>query len=313
MKAQRPTMQDVAAAAGVSLKTVSRVVNGEPGVRRSTALRVQAAIAELGYRPNDVARSLRARSAAASIGLVIGDVANPFYSAIARAVEVRTRRAGSVLVTASSGEDPDQEREVVEMLLARRVDGLLLVPAAGDHGWLAEEMRRGVRVVFLDRLEKTPDGFKVFFFFRHGASFVRYELVLVVDLIRWNQGLTVYAQTLPLSSVPNTTDAPLRTHSAPDDPAAWRWRKVVHGDATRPGKDGGGAASRAFPRARDYPRECPQEDGGRHGATRHAACYGSRSASHGALRLTEPRPACQSSSGSPARGVQRLVNTPRAT
>ena len=150
-------------AAGVSLKTVSRVVNAEPGVRQSTAARVRSAIEALGYRPNDVARSLRARSVGATIGLVIGDVANPFYSAIARAVEVRTRREGSVLVAASSDEDPDTERKVVEMLLARRIDGLLLVPAAGDHGWLAEEMRHGVRVVFLDRPSDSLDADSVVF------------------------------------------------------------------------------------------------------------------------------------------------------
>lgn len=144
-------MHDVALAAGVSLKTVSRVVNGEPGVRAATADRVAAAIADLGYRPDAVARSLRVRAASATIGLVIGDVANPFYSAITRAVEIRARRANSVLVAASSDEDPDKEREVVEMLLARRVDGLLLVPSRGDHRWLTEEMRRGVHVVSLDR------------------------------------------------------------------------------------------------------------------------------------------------------------------
>lgn len=144
-------MHDVAQAAGVSMKTVSRVVNGEPGVRGTTASRVESAIAELGYRPDAVARSLRVRTASATIGLVIGDVANPFYSAITRAVEVRARRDNSVLVAVSSDEDPDTEREVVEMLLARRVDGLLLVPSRGDHRWLAREIHRGVRVVSLDR------------------------------------------------------------------------------------------------------------------------------------------------------------------
>lgn len=151
MTEMRPTMNDVADAAGVSLKTVSRVVNAEPGVRPATATRVEAAIADLGYRPNDVARRLRSRETSTTVGLVIGDVSNPFYSTIARAVETRARRDRSVLVTASSDEDPAKEREVVEMLLAHRVDGLLLVPAPGDHGWLADEIRRGVRIVSLDR------------------------------------------------------------------------------------------------------------------------------------------------------------------
>lgn len=148
---RRPTMRDVAGAAGVSLKTVSRVVNGEPGVLGTTVDRVEAAILELGYRPNAVARSLRVRTTSATVGLVIGDLANPFYSAIARAVEICARREHSVLVAVSSDEDPATEHEVVEMLLARRVDGLLLVPSRGDHRWLSEEIRRGVRVVSLDR------------------------------------------------------------------------------------------------------------------------------------------------------------------
>lgn len=144
-------MQDVAQAAGVSMKTVSRVVNGEPGVRGTTASRVESAIAELGYRPDALARSLRVRTTSPTIGLVIGDVANPFYSAITRAVEVWARRNNGVLVAVSSDEDPATEREVVEMLLDRRADGLLLVPSRGDHSWLSQEMRRGVHVVSLDR------------------------------------------------------------------------------------------------------------------------------------------------------------------
>ena len=79
-------MRDVASTAGVSVKTVSRVVNGEVGVRAETAARVDAAIGRLGFTRNDLASSLRSGRAGA-LGLVIEDVANPFYSAIARAVE----------------------------------------------------------------------------------------------------------------------------------------------------------------------------------------------------------------------------------
>jgi LacI family transcriptional regulator len=83
----RPTMHDVARAAGVSLKTVSRVVNGEPNVRPETEQRVQQAIGRLGFRRNDAERSLRQRHRPRTLGLVIGDVGNPFSSAIARGVE----------------------------------------------------------------------------------------------------------------------------------------------------------------------------------------------------------------------------------
>jgi LacI family transcriptional regulator len=144
-------MNDVAQAAGVSLKTVSRVVNGEPGVGAATAERVSDAIANLGFRRNDLARSLRQARASATLGLIIEDLANPFYSTIARAVEEVARRRGYVVITGSSEESGERERELMATLLSRRVDGLLLVPAARDHSYLRAELAMGVRVVFLDR------------------------------------------------------------------------------------------------------------------------------------------------------------------
>jgi LacI family transcriptional regulator len=144
-------MNDVAQAAGVSLKTVSRVVNGERGVGVATAERVSEAIADLGFRRNDLARSLRRAHASATLGLIIEDLANPFYSTIARAVEEVARRRGYVVITASSEESGGHERELVATMLSRRVDGLLLVPAARDHGYLRSELAMGVHVVFLDR------------------------------------------------------------------------------------------------------------------------------------------------------------------
>jgi LacI family transcriptional regulator len=88
-------MSDVAAAAGVSLKTVSRVVNEEPGVRRETAEIVPQTIAQLGFRRNDLARALRHGRRSGLFGLVIEDVSNPFYSTITRGVEEVTRSAAS--------------------------------------------------------------------------------------------------------------------------------------------------------------------------------------------------------------------------
>jgi LacI family transcriptional regulator len=142
-------MKDVAEEAGVSLKTVSRVVNSEAGVGNGTGQRVSAAIERLGFRRNDVARSLRAASS--TLGLIIEDVANPFYSTIARAVEDVARREGYVVIASSSEESAERERELVTTLLSRQVEGLLLVPAARDHGYLRPELAMGMRVVFLDR------------------------------------------------------------------------------------------------------------------------------------------------------------------
>jgi LacI family transcriptional regulator len=141
-------MRDVAVLAGVSLKTVSRVINDEPNVAESTAARVNAAIAELGFRRNDLARSLRHGRSSATLGLVIEDVANPFYSAITQAVESVARERGFMVIAGSCSEDPDLERELVQALLRRRVDALVLVPAAASHAWLAVEE---TPVVFLDR------------------------------------------------------------------------------------------------------------------------------------------------------------------
>ena len=143
-------MRDVAATAGVSLKTVSRVINGEAAVAPATAARVSGAIAELGFERNDLARSLRHGHSSGTLGLVIEDVGNPFYSVVAQAVEDAARDRGLLLITASAREDPEREHELATALLRRRVDALLVVPTTRDHRYL---LRNGdhVSAVFLDR------------------------------------------------------------------------------------------------------------------------------------------------------------------
>ncbi|NUO99521.1 MAG: LacI family DNA-binding transcriptional regulator [Nonomuraea sp.] len=143
-------MKDVASAAGVALKTVSRVVNDEPGVHPATAERVRAAIDRLGYSRNESARGLR-RGMTATIGLVIEDVADPFYAGLSRAVEDVVIEHGCLLLSGSSGEEPGRERELVETFCARRVDGLIVVPAGDDHAYLRGELETGTPVVFADR------------------------------------------------------------------------------------------------------------------------------------------------------------------
>jgi LacI family transcriptional regulator len=143
-------MRDVAQRAGVSLKTVSRVINGEAGVAAETAARVGDAIAALGFQRNDLARSLRHGRSSATIGLIIEDVANPFYSAVAQAVETAARERELMLITVSCEEDPEREREMVTALLRRRVDALLIVPAGREHRWL-QDAAAGTPIVFLDR------------------------------------------------------------------------------------------------------------------------------------------------------------------
>jgi LacI family transcriptional regulator len=143
-------MVDVAELAGVSLKTVSRAINGEPGVSAATVEKVLAAASELRYARNDLAASLRHGNRSDTIGLIIEDLANPFYSAIAKAVEDVARERSCLVLTASAGEDPERERELVSAMLRRRVDAILIVPAGTDHRYLGAD-GLAARAVFLDR------------------------------------------------------------------------------------------------------------------------------------------------------------------
>jgi LacI family transcriptional regulator len=145
-------MHDVAALAGVALATVSRVVNGKPGVSVATQARVQAAINRLDYRRNVNASSLRRLDRkTATIGLVLEDVANPFMSALHRAVEDRARERGVLVFAGSCDEDSRREQELISALRARRVDGIIVVPAGTDHGYLLPAARLGTAMVFVDR------------------------------------------------------------------------------------------------------------------------------------------------------------------
>jgi LacI family transcriptional regulator len=132
------------------LKTVSRVINAEAGVATATAERVGEAITALGFQRNDLARSLRHGLSSSTLGLVIEDVANPFYSTVAQAVETAARVRGFLLITASAREDADRERELVSALVGRRVDALLIVPAGPDQRY-AETMRGRTAFVYVDR------------------------------------------------------------------------------------------------------------------------------------------------------------------
>jgi LacI family transcriptional regulator len=151
----RVTLRDVAHEAGVSIKTVSRVVNGEREVNPATAVRVGEVLERLGYQPNELARSLRGQRSR-TIGLIIADISNPFYSGCAKAVEEVVRDRGYTVILCASSEDAEVERAYVEMLTRRRVDGLLLVPAADGHEYLAAPQVAGLPVVALDRPVEEP-------------------------------------------------------------------------------------------------------------------------------------------------------------
>jgi LacI family transcriptional regulator len=143
----RPTMKDVASRAGVALKTVSRVVNGEPGVTPETARRVQGAIEDLGFRRNESARLLRT-GRTATLGFIADTWADPDQAAVYRGLESIAREEGYLLFTGSTDRDPDREERLALAMCARRVDGLVLIPTPGSHDYLLSEIEAGVATVF---------------------------------------------------------------------------------------------------------------------------------------------------------------------
>jgi LacI family transcriptional regulator len=147
-----PRLLDVANAAGVSLRTASRVLNDDPRVAPDTRQRVRAAISDLSFQPDAMARSLRAGTDTA-IGFVVESIADPFFAAVIDAVEQEMSRHGRSVLVASTRRDPDWERDVVERMLRRRVAGLLLTPASGSHAWLKPSKPGAphVPVVLVDR------------------------------------------------------------------------------------------------------------------------------------------------------------------
>lgn len=147
----RATMQHVATLAGVSLKTVSRVVNGETGVSGPLVERVQEAVTRLGYRHNLAASNLRRGSRTASIGMLVQELSNDYCGQLLGAVEARARERGVVVMSASLDEEPERERELVTRLVARRIDGLILMPATDDQSYLTPEIVAGLEVVVVDR------------------------------------------------------------------------------------------------------------------------------------------------------------------
>ncbi|MGW2817903.1 LacI family DNA-binding transcriptional regulator [Streptomyces sp. NPDC001415] len=149
---RRPTLADVAREVGVSAKTVSRVLNEDGPVSARTREQVLTAVARLGFQPNLMARNIRVGGPDTTIGLVVPDLGNPFFGAVAGGIEATVRDRGLTLLMGSSGEDPDRERDLTSKFLARRVSILMIVPSVGaDHSHLKSHRAAGLPVVFLDR------------------------------------------------------------------------------------------------------------------------------------------------------------------
>ncbi|MEJ8668863.1 LacI family DNA-binding transcriptional regulator [Streptomyces sp. MS1.AVA.1] len=149
------TMADVARSAGVSVATVSHVLNGTRPVLPHTRQAVLDAMDELGYTPNTLARSL-VTSRTRSIGLAVSAISNPYFTEILQGVEAGALEHGYSLLIADPHDDPVHERKVVQLLHERRVDGMIVAPSADPRELLAYLGRHKVPTVLLDRVVDTP-------------------------------------------------------------------------------------------------------------------------------------------------------------
>ena len=199
-------MRDVAALAGVSLKTVSRVVNREPGVSDDLRERVERAVERLDYTHNLTASNLRrSHGRTGVVGALVQDVSNSFSVGLLRSLEDAARERQCVVLAASIDEEADRERALVADLVARRVDGLILMPSTVDQSYLASEVRAGLPTVFVDRPPRGVESDSVLVDNRRGAREAVAHLV--------SGGHTRVAALVDLTSIP-TAAARLRGYEA---------------------------------------------------------------------------------------------------
>jgi LacI family transcriptional regulator len=144
------TVADVAKRAGVSVSTAARVLSGTGYAAEDTRRLVHDAARDLGYVPNQIARSLRTRQTQ-TIGLLVGDVENSFYSVIAKHVEAEAKDAGYRVVLCNSDDDPKVEREYLKLLEGMRVDALIVTPTSKNRKALASLMAQDIVIVQVDR------------------------------------------------------------------------------------------------------------------------------------------------------------------
>jgi len=151
------TIKDVAALAGVSVATTSRVLSGNPATSADARSRVHAAAAELDYLPNAQARALRSTRTHA-IGLLVPDVRNPFFADLAHTVEQAALVHGFVTLLGNANERKDQQDRYLDNLIARRVDGIIVAPLGDGSGSIRSVVAREIPAVFIDR---TIDGIEL--------------------------------------------------------------------------------------------------------------------------------------------------------
>lgn len=154
------TIKDIARAAGVSVSTVSHALSGNRPISEATRARVLEAVAVLGYRPNRLAQGLVSKTTR-SLGLLVPDLANPFFSAMAEALEVQAQERGYSVILCNTNLDPEREADYLDVLLSRQVDGLLYFPGtSAPNPALQDALERQIPIVVVDeRLDGAPGVF----------------------------------------------------------------------------------------------------------------------------------------------------------
>ncbi|MEY4320480.1 MAG: hypothetical protein RLZZ471_421 [Actinomycetota bacterium] len=150
MSNNAPSIQDVAARAGVALGTVSNVLNNPDLVSEKTRAKVQKAIMELGFVRNDAARQLRAGSSR-SIGLIVPDVRNPFYTDVARGAEDAANEQNLSVLLANTDDELEREQAMLSLFEEQRVRGVLVSPTGDNLEYLKQAQKRGTGIVLVDR------------------------------------------------------------------------------------------------------------------------------------------------------------------
>jgi LacI family transcriptional regulator len=150
MKSARPTIYDVARLAGVSTATVSRALNGTGQIAPATRAAIDAAVAQLGYRPNTVARSLVTKSTQ-TIALLLPDITNPFYAALVSGIQERALESDHTMLLCTTEGDPEREEQYLGLLRAKQVDGVLVDGLVLPPDRIARFVRDGLPIVCLDR------------------------------------------------------------------------------------------------------------------------------------------------------------------
>lgn len=146
----KPTIEDVARLAGVSTATVSRIINKKGGVRKKTEQRILNVIQELNYIPNAVARSMVVKNTK-TIGVIIPDITNPFFPLVVSGIEQQARDKGYFTILCNTNESPEIEKQLIQVLLERNVDGLIITTADEEGHQLQPIVDRNIPIVAVDR------------------------------------------------------------------------------------------------------------------------------------------------------------------